>query len=62
MTSAKPDEDPDQETVWQPQGILMELLGCEPDEADVWLRSQARVDRRSVVETAMQLVTRSTSW
>ena len=61
VTSAKPADD-NQETVWQAQGVLMELLGCEPDEADVWLRWRARVDKRTVVEAAVQLVTRSTSW
>lgn len=58
MTSAKLAED-DQETVWQAQGILMELLGCEPEEAGVWLRWRARIEKRTVVEAAVELVTRT---
>jgi hypothetical protein len=58
MTSAKPAES-DQETVWQAEGILMELLGCEPDEARVWLRWRARIDKQTVVEAAVELVTRT---
>ena len=61
MTSARSDED-GQEAIWQAQGILMELLGCEPDEAEVWLRWRARLDRRTVVEAAVEIVTRGSSW
>jgi AmiR/NasT family two-component response regulator len=57
MTSAKPAEGGDQETVWQAEGILMELLGCDPDEAGVWLRWRARIDKETVVEAAVELVT-----
>jgi AmiR/NasT family two-component response regulator len=52
-------EDADQVVIWQAQGILMERPGCEPIEADVWLRWQARIDKRTVVEAAVQLVTRN---
>jgi AmiR/NasT family two-component response regulator len=52
-------EDADQVVIWRAQGILMERLGCEPIEADVWLRWRARIDKRTVVEAAVQLVTRN---
>jgi AmiR/NasT family two-component response regulator len=58
MTSTKLAED-EQEAVWQAQGILMELLGCEPDEAGVWLRWRARIDKRTVVEAAVEFVRRT---
>jgi AmiR/NasT family two-component response regulator len=57
-TSTKLAED-EQEAVWQAQGILMELLGCEPDEAGVWLRWRARIDKRTVVEAAVEFVRRT---
>ena len=58
MTDEQP-EDADRVLIWQAQGILMELRGCEADEADVWLRWRARADKRSAVEAAIQLVTRN---
>jgi AmiR/NasT family two-component response regulator len=45
--------------IWQAEGILMELLGYEPIEADLWLRRRARMDKRTVVEAAVELVTKS---
>lgn len=51
----------DQVVIWQAQGMLMELFGCKPYEADVWLWWRARVDQRTVAEAAVQLVTRSTA-
>jgi AmiR/NasT family two-component response regulator len=59
MTEQQP-KDPDQVVIWQAQGILMEQLGYEPIEADFWLRWRARLDKRTVVEAAIQLVTKST--
>jgi AmiR/NasT family two-component response regulator len=52
-------EDADQVVIWQAQGILMERLGCESIEADVWLRWRAGNDQRTVLEAAVQLVTRN---
>jgi hypothetical protein len=60
VTEQQP-EDADQVVIWQAQGILMEQLGYEPIEADFWLRWQARIDKRTVVEAAVQLVTRNTN-
>jgi len=55
-------KDADQVVIWQAQGILMEQLGYEPIEADLWLRWRAQSDKRTVVEAAVQLVTRNTYW
>ncbi len=57
----QPPEDGNRVVIWQAQGILMELLGYEPVEADLWLRWRARIDKRTVVEAAIQLVTERTS-
>jgi hypothetical protein len=55
MTSLQQTAD-HQAVVWQAQGVLMELLGCEPEQADLWLRWRARVDARSTLEVAELIV------
>lgn len=51
MTSPKLADD-DQVAVWQAEGVLMELLGCEVAEAALLLRWRALIQRRGVFEAA----------
>ncbi len=44
--------DDDQVSVWQAEGVVMELLGCGAAEAALLLRLRALIQKRGVLETA----------
>ncbi len=44
--------DDDQVSVWQAEGVVMELLDCGAAEASLLLRWWALIQKRGVVETA----------
>ena len=44
--------DDDQVSVWQAEGVVMELLGCGAAEAALLLRWRALIQKRGVVEAA----------
>lgn len=55
MTSPRLVDD-DQVTVWQAEGVLMELLGCELAEAALLLRWRALIQGRGVFEAAVAVL------
>ena len=55
MTVHTPMED-DDSTIRQAQRVVMATLGCDQDEADLYLLRQARIEKRSLAEKAAAVV------
>ena len=59
MTTKLADED--QVAVWQAEGVVMELLGCDAAVASLLLRCRAVIQKRRVFEVAAAVLSEVTT-